>query len=411
MTENNLFELLGVSSSASLDEVEAKFVDAMRTRIQNVASSYDEDAVRVEEQNVRDLHEQFFKFSMAWAAAEMKKAREGADHSDAIKLRKKARTMIESLQGNIVEFALCYMHINRYGTLLRDEIRSAEVRTGGTQVRDVKWTSDAGVILARYKKQRRDMMADLRRMMAARTILTGIDEKLNLMRRACTALYGAEKSEALMRKFVSALRVGDMDKAAAALKFIAEEKRKFSADAKTQDQLAAAFDAAGRAIMADITPNYVLLDSGDEGKLFLRPVESDMAFNGHVRELRKIRAFLAKYHLPYMEFKLDGLNHLKDKLMVVGSLDSLMVLYRRLLAGLVQPMPEMRDVRLYESEVVEKAAFMIDGQFAEIPKILERARETVQEFRQNSAEVADSAEVDSLQEISVDDPEAAVAGG
>ena len=108
---------------------------------------------------------------------------------------------------------------------------------------------------------------------------------------------------------------------------------------------------------------------------------------------------------------LDGLNHLKEKLMVVGSLDSLMVLYRRLLAGLVQPLPEMRDVRLYESEVVEKAAYLIETQFSEIPKILERARETVQEFRQNNADVAESAALDQLQEINIDSSDGALASG
>lgn len=411
MTDSNLFEILGLSPSATLDAVEAKFVEAVRARIQEVAASFDEESVKAEEQALRALHDQFFKYSMVWAAAEMKKPRETPDHADAAKLKKKARTMIEAMQANIVEFALCYMQINRYGTLLRDEIRAAEVKAGGNLAKDVKWTSDAGVLLARYKKQRREMMLELKRMADARSILAAVDEKLVLMRKGCAALYGADKTEPLMRKFISALRVADMGRAESALKAIAEEKRKFSTDAKTQDQLAAAIDAAGRAIIALVGPNTALLASSEEGKIFLRPVESDMAFNSQVRELRKIRAFLAKYHLPYMEFKLDGLNHLKEKLMVVGSLDSLMVLYRRLLAGLVQPLSDMRDVRLYESEVVEKSAYMVEGQFAEIPKILERAREIVQEFRQNNTEVSESAVVDQLQEITVDSVEESAAGG
>ena len=411
MTEGNLFEVLGVTPSAGLDEVESKFIELVRTRIQAVAASFDESAVKAEEASLRALHEQFFKFSMVWAAAEMKKPREAADHADAAKLKKKARTMIESMQGHIIEFALCYMQINRFSTLLRDEIRAAEIRSGGTLARDVKWTSDAGAILARQKKQRRDMMLDLKRMASARDVLGKVEDNLIIMRRAATTLFGTDKVETLMRKFISALRIADVKKAEAALKFIAEEKRKFSTDAKGQAELANALDAAGRAIIALVDANRDIIASTEEGKVLLRPVESDMAFNGHVRELRKIRAFLAKYHLPYMEYKLDGLNHLKEKLMVVGSLDSLMILYRRLLAGLVQPLPEMRDVRLYESEVVEKSSYLIETQFSEIPKILERARETVQEFRQNNADVAESAALDQLQEISIDAQDAAAASG
>ena len=122
MTDSNLFEILGLSPSATLDAVEAKFIETVRARIQEVATSFDEESVKAEEQALRSLHEQFFKYSMVWAAAEMKKPRENPDHADAAKLKKKARTMIEAMQGNIIEFALCYMQINRYGTLLRDEI-------------------------------------------------------------------------------------------------------------------------------------------------------------------------------------------------------------------------------------------------------------------------------------------------
>lgn len=411
MTEGNLFEVLGVTPSAGLDEVESKFVEYVRERIQSIAENFDESSVKAEEDALRALHEQFFKFSMVWAAAEIKKPRDANDNPDAAKIKKKARTMIESMQGQIIEFALCYMQINRFSTLLRDEIRAAEIRSGGTQARDVKWTSDAGVILARQKKQRREMMLDLKRMTVARDVLGKVEENLILMRRAASGLYGADKIESLMLKFISALRVADVKKAQAALKFMADEKKKFTTDAKGQAELAAALDAAGHAIITLVDTNREALASTEEGKFLLRPVESDMAFNSHVRELRKIRAFLAKYHLPYMEYKLDGLNHLKEKLMVVGSLDSLMVLYRRLLAGLVQPLPEMRDVRLYESEVVEKAAYLIETQFSEIPKILERARETVQEFRQNNADVAESAALDQLQEINIDSADGAIASG
>ena len=134
MTDSNLFEILGLSPSATLDAVEAKFIETVRARIQEVATSFDEESVKAEEQALRSLHEQFFKYSMVWAAAEMKKPRENPDHADAAKLKKKARTMIEAMQGNIIEFALCYMQINRYGTLLRDEIRAADLVFQGAPI-------------------------------------------------------------------------------------------------------------------------------------------------------------------------------------------------------------------------------------------------------------------------------------
>ena len=44
-------------------------------------------------------------------------------------------------------------------------------------------------------------------------------------------------------------------------------------------------------------------------------------------------------------------------------------------------MPEIKEVRMYESEVINRVSYLLEAQFQEVPKIMERANETVKEFR------------------------------
>lgn len=411
MTETNnqnLAVALGLPPEAAPDAVEGKFLDIVRARIQSVAETYDEAAVQAEETTLRALHTEFFRFMMLWATAEMKKPQDHKDHPDAAKQKKRAKTLIESLQQNIIEFALCYMHINRFTTLLRDEIRRAEIKMGGPAPANVKWTADTGLVINRYRKQKEILLHDLQRFADVRDELAAVDADLLAIRQLLIALFGsAEKAEPYMRRFVASLRTAEFKRARNAVREIAEAKKKFGLDQKTQDQQVAMLEAAAARIIDIIEKNQKKLASRDDGKLFLRPVEADLAYNANVRELQKIKGFLAKYHLPYMEYKMDTLFHLKEKLMVVGSLDSLMVLYRRLVAGVARPLPDIREVRLYESEVLDKTSYMLEGQFQEIPKILARAYETVQEFRDSNRDFEQTAALADFHEVAVDEQQAA----
>src|SRR5690606_25146897 len=101
----------------------------------------------------------------------------------------------------------------------------------------------------------------------------------------------------------------------------------------------------------------------------------------YVKELEKIRGFLSKYYLTYMQHKYSTLRHLKDKLLVVGTLDGLMSLYIHLIEGIIRPLGDIKDIRLYENEVVDRARYVVEMQAPEVETILKRAHEAVQEFR------------------------------
>jgi hypothetical protein len=63
---------------------------------------------------------------------------------------------------------------------------------------------------------------------------------------------------------------------------------------------------------------------------------------------------------------------------------------------------------MYESEILNHVKYLLTGHFTELPKILQRAEETVAEFRQNRQELEEFEKLN-LQEIAIDEQQAAQA--
>lgn len=397
MQDDDFLQELGLPSGYDLDRVEQRFVEHIKKRIYLIAENYREETIAAEEDWLRKFHNYFFQYALHWAEEEAKKSKEQPNHPDAPKLKLAARETIHALQAMIVEFSQCYLRLNCFMTLVRGVIRSEEVRLGVQG--NIRWTADAGIVLDRNKKMKKKLLDDIRRYQDARETIRKIEDHLSSTGNALETLFGSAKKEKFMRSIVAALRTADSKKAAAALKNIAQEKKKFTVDQKKADALQKTIADEGGALTDLVFGNIALL-RGSDGKLFLRRSETDIAHNANVQELRKIKAFLAKYHLPYLEYKLDTLQLMRDKLLVIGSLESLMTIYRRLVAGVALPMPDIKDVKIYEGEVVNNVKWLLDGHYREIPKILSWAHEVVAEFQQGRDDYAEMENM-TLEEVSV----------
>ncbi|MBI4031231.1 MAG: hypothetical protein HY370_06095 [Proteobacteria bacterium] len=397
MQDDDFLQELGLPLGYDLDRVEQRFVEHIKKRIQIIAENYREETIAAEENWLRKFYGYFFQYALHWAEEEAKKSKEKPNHPDAPKLKLAARETIHALQQMIVEFSQCYLRLNCFMTLVRNVIKSEEVRLGIQG--NIRWTADAGIVLDRNKKMKKKLLDDIRRYQDARETIDKIEAHLSNIGQALENLLGSAKKEKFMRSIVAALRTADSKKAATALKNIAQEKKKFTLDQKKADVLQKIIADEGNALTGLVFGNIALLRGGD-GKLFLRRSETDIAHNANIHELRKIKAFLAKYHLPYMEYKLDTLQLMRDKLLVIGSLESLMTIYRRLVAGIALPMPDIKDVKIYEGEVVNNVKWLLDGRYQEIPKILSWANEVVAEFRQGRDDQAEMENMP-LEEISV----------
>jgi hypothetical protein len=77
---------------------------------------------------------------------------------------------------------------------------------------------------------------------------------------------------------------------------------------------------------------------------------------------------------------------------------------------MARPLADIRELRLYESEVLDKIKYLLGGQFQEVPVILARSHETVGEFRQGADEFRDMEKIDVTEVGAGDDSQIAASG-
>ncbi len=403
MTASPIHEALELPADADLSQVEQAFMQNMKERIQKVAESYDEDVVLQEEKELRNLFGKFFNYTIDWITEELKKTKGEPNHAEASKLKTTARDVLKALQDQLVVYAISYMHINRWMTLVRDEIKQESF---GLNISGAKivYTSDTGTMLMRHKKRKREILEHNVRLNKAAAILKQAAPFYDAFRDALIRLGGREEGEKVVRSISSALRISDERKLKRACKTIEEMKKKISVDKKGGDQLRAEAVDNVKKFAAIINHSKDILSS-DDGKVYLHAREINVVLGAHEREVTQANKFIAKYNLPYMEHKLKTLYTQKDKLLVLGSLESLMTLYLRLIKGIAKPLADLRE---YEAEVLDHVKYLLDGRFQEVPKIQAHAEKTVKEFSRNLKEYRE--QIKPLQEKLLEEDKAAEGG-
>lgn len=398
MTTGSFLQALGLPEDASPETVERRFVELVKARIQAVSSTYDESAVEREVQAVRQFHNLFFQHVLRWSSAQVQAHKNQGDIPEAARLKSSSRALVEDLQNNIIEFAICYMQINRFMTLLRDEIRREHIRVGAHAALKIKANADTGEMIHRQNKEKDKLVAGNRRLKEARGLLEQIERDMANIRADFLALTGGkDHDDAALRSLVAALRTSNFSRARQVIREMTEAKKRFGVAGKTAEELHSRLEKRGAALIETIAANAQLLE-GPDRKLFLRVDETSRVYNAQVRDLHKIKAFMAKYHLPYMDYKIETLVHLKDKLLVTGSLEHLLALYIRLMTMLATPLTNMKDLRQVENDLYLHTKYLLESYFPEIPKILARACQTVEEFRTGRNEYEDLEKIE-LQEV------------
>lgn len=373
-----------MTPDTDLGSIEREYMELVRDKIQSVSEHFSESEVEKEREWIRALSKHFFQISVEWAKVGLAQYGKVKQMPEAGELKKRARELMGELQKNITNYAECYLSINRFMTLLHDEVEREELRLV-RRARDVKWTHDTGIVVARSKKLKNKLVKIIESLEQVKPLLDGINPELNELFETIEAIHSKDKAPAFQRSIKSALRMKDFDRAEKAVKRILDEKKKFSFDKKAVAEKEKRIAELGPKIVAFYKDNEELLE-GDEGKILLTPEEVDYTYNTCVRELQKVREVLGKYYLPHIQSKIDRLARLRDKLVVAGTLDSLMVLYLKLIKGIAHPLKDMADVRDFENNVLDHVTYLLEGHFREVPNILAEAEGSVKEFRDNQTD-------------------------
>lgn len=401
MMDHPLIETLALSPNGpmpddgvdSFDRVERAFMDHVKSRIQTITDSYDDEAVQQEELYLRRIYPQFFDFTLQWVKDQMGKTRAEKNHPDAMALKRDARAVLSALQNDIIAYSICYMHITRFMTLVRDAIKNDESQSVLPNVaKDIKWTADTGLMLGRNKKRKAEIDALKARYVCANDLFGSFGDRLGAFEYDLNELFARDDAEKILRSLRASLRVGDFDRASAALKQIETTGAKFTLDRKASEAAQGVLLMNGRFIIKFMQTNADAL-TGEDGKLLLSASELKILIDAQEVEVRRIRAFVVKYNLPYMEYKLESLNRLRDRLMVIGSMEGLITLYRKLIFGLANPLRNLEDVRSYEADVLGLIKHLQASQFQDTAKIYQTAQETVSEFRHARQEYSEDLKI------------------
>jgi hypothetical protein len=356
---------LDLNADTDIANAASKFTDVIRQHALYAQKQANLDAKDQEDKNITELYGHFFTYSLGWAKNERQKYLGKKDMPEGLKLKKSASAALSALQQNIVRFTIAYTDILRCMGVVHAEIS----RSGAAASGNFKWTADTGSVLKRYQKERRFLMASNDRLRKTLPDIQAGEEHFDrLQQEVENFLGGKSAAEAPIRSVRSNLRMADFAKA-----------RKALADIAAQKQAPATIKNSGEAYIAVIEKiQDGLRDS--ENRLYLNTAEVTAAISGQERDIEHKEKYIAKYHKPYMENKLKSLGLLRDKLLVFGSLEGLLTLYMRLIRGLAQPLEDIRQVRQYESEVIENVNYILNGQFQEIENIERWTIEAMTEF-------------------------------
>lgn len=376
MNSKNLAQMLGLEPGAEISNAASVFLEQVKEYMNSVQANPSEAHIKAEENALQMLYGSFFQYALEWAGQERKKFAKQPNHPDATKLKKKAADALNDLQDNILKFALTYMRLNRSMSIIQNELNAYE-KTGQID-KNIEWTSDTGILLQRYRKERKALAESNERLLRGIEVLEQNEKHFDLFEQAAQKVFD-DKAEEYLRSYRSALRSGDFNKAEKVLQTLATEKRKFSIDKKAEEAALQTMQKSGKAFIDAVTNSQDHLRAPD-GKLFLKTAEMKVIVDAQVREIEQRNMYIQKYHQPYMEYKLNGLRHLKEKLLVVGSLEGLTTLYMRLMRGMAQPLADIKQVREYETEVIGNVYYLLGGRFQEVDNIEKWNVETLQEF-------------------------------
>ncbi len=348
MAEQQIAKALGIGEGADISDTASIVMKKIRQYIAASKASGDVSKASVENATLEKFYNVFFTQSSSWANLQKAKMSHIETHPDTQSLRKAAKPMKEKLKKRLLDAGLCVMQLDRVEGYMRKQVDAYVAEAG--QGQKMQWSSDSDKILEKYVTEYHALVASNAELSKAVAALEDIDGSLD-------ALPGDVQTKVLRH-----LRSRDFDKAKDVVSGAKDDAR-----------------TAAQTYIHAVEAKQAVLVGRDE-KLYASLKEPRLIMDNQTKEIEQKKDYIAKYTKPFMEHKIDQIDHLKNKLTLVGSLDHLMTLYVQLVRGLVEPFQGLPEVREYEANVLNKIKHMLDAQFQEIDVIFERQKEILDLF-------------------------------
>lgn len=372
-----------IDYNATGDPAEARmrFLAQVKEALNYVRSNPEMDTPETQHDLLENFYRTFFQYVTGWAMAERANYANVKNHASAERLKEGAAQVREDLQERLIDFAQCYISINRSLGIAGHSIKKYEGRTkSGDQ--NIEWSSATSKMLKDHQEERRALLNSNKLLAIAMQAFGKFESAYGSLDEQTEGIFGKSGVNDVLRPIRSALRVTDFAKAKSLVSKIQPPKKMFSLDKKGNQQDFDGYKDALQAYISMIEQNQEQLTI-EENKLYLTPGEVKVVLITQMKELTLKEAFLDKYFLPYIKHSIKGFNHLQEKLLVAGSLEHFVTLYIKLMSGIARPLVEEKHVREYESEVLDKVKYLMNTQFMEIEKINAINSDDLKNFMEN----------------------------
>ena len=341
--------------------VRDEFLDSLKNMMRFVHQNPQLDQIEYHEKLLTNFQSDFYSYVTKWAKEEREIYDQTKDIAGAEKLKTIAHDVREDLQDQILRFVLCYTDINRSIGYLTAQRAKYE---GTVKNKKIEWSSATSKMLSSAITDREALMVSTVNLAHAFQSLTVFETKQGKFEELAESLYGKEVES--IKKFRSAIRMSEFIKARQLIDSLPKPKKIFSMGNDSEDYETLRLTLSAYTTMIEKNVNYLRID---DNKLFLTAQEVKMTLVIQMRELAQKEQFLEKYFHPYLSYTIKGTRLLLDKLCVAGSLEYFITLYIKLITGLARPLQDDKDVREYESKVLDKIKYLMQTQFQEIDNI------------------------------------------
>lgn len=280
----------------------------------------------------------------------------------------------KAFERQLQRYVICYMHLNRALVQSRSEIEKIvrdfphEIHAGQLQITDV-----TGSLIRRALRQKQELMEKRARLTAMTAVLSDLKQRFDSLHKTMFAVLPAFSVERSFTAFRAALRHGHIDEARAMRDEWLQHHSLLGDTAR--DTLAAQtgeiLDIMRRQQDNLRVQDGFMLDESDTA-LLMSFMQGDEAM---------VDKYLRKYTLPYLALKLKFLLKLAYRLGRVGSLEALLVLHTRMIAGRVHPMYNLTRIKRHEEEVEQKIVLLLQDGFSDLPNIFQENEVMFAEIR------------------------------
>lgn len=374
MTISSTLQALGIDEDTELGHAGSLINDRIKEYIQHSQEYPSEASAKKEEKALEKLYALFFDFAREWVLKEREKYQHSSikNHPNAQELQLKARNSMDEMKRVMAHFGLTYMRLGRSKGFIMRELENLPER----QKQNMRWSADSDKSVRRMINEILGLTNDNKRFAKALIAIRKASDDWTAMENAAEQVFG--NTDDALRPFRASLRSGDAERARASLEKLVARKGKFSLKGSS-DEARKILGETGKKLLKVYQDNKEDLMSSED-KLFVSEKELTTVIQNNMREIEHKKSYLKKYLEPFIEDKAKRVDHLKDKLFVVGSVEGLTTLYIRMMRGLAQPLEDIKDVRLYESEVLQNVEYLTSGQLKEIDVVDERNQELLEDF-------------------------------